>query len=68
MGIYIFNTDTLLPELMRDAEDPNSKHDFGHDVLPGLLGRCKMQAFNFVDENKQHGALLARRRYTRRLL
>ena len=22
MGIYIFNTDTLFPELMRDAEDP----------------------------------------------
>jgi glucose-1-phosphate adenylyltransferase len=49
----IFNTDVLLPELIRDAEDPNSKHDFGHDILPGLLGRCKMQAFNFVDENKQ---------------
>ena len=54
MGIYIFNTDTLLPELMRDAEDPNSKHDFGHNILPGLLGRCKMHAFNFVDENKQN--------------
>ena len=53
MGIYIFNTDTLLPELMRDAEDPDSKHDFGHNILPGLLGRCKMHAFNFVDENKQ---------------
>ncbi len=53
MGIYIFNTDTLLPELMRDAEDPNSKHDFGHNILPGLLGRAKMTAFNFVDENKQ---------------
>jgi len=53
MGIYIFNTDTLLPELMKDAEDPNSKHDFGHNILPGMLGRVKMHAFNFVDENKQ---------------
>jgi glucose-1-phosphate adenylyltransferase len=53
MGIYIFNTDVLLPELIRDAEDPNSKHDFGHNILPGLLGRIKMHAFNFVDENKQ---------------
>ena len=53
MGIYIFNTDILLPELIRDAEEPNSKHDFGHDILPGLLGRSKMHAFNFVDENKQ---------------
>ena len=53
MGIYIFNTDTLLPELIRDSEVPDSKHDFGHDILPSLLGRVKMHAFNFVDENKQ---------------
>ena len=54
MGIYIFNTDVLLPELIKDAEDPGSKHDFGHNILPGLLGRVKMHAFNFVDENKKN--------------
>jgi glucose-1-phosphate adenylyltransferase len=53
MGIYLFNTDVLLPELMRDAEDPDSKHDFGHDILPKLLGRFRVQAYNFVDENKK---------------
>jgi glucose-1-phosphate adenylyltransferase len=53
MGIYIFNTDVLLPELIKDAEDPDSKHDFGHNILPNLLGRFKMRAYNFVDENKQ---------------
>ena len=53
MGIYRFNTDILLPELIQDAEDPGSTHDFGHDILPKLLGRVKMHAFNFVDENKQ---------------
>ncbi|HUZ05643.1 MAG TPA: glucose-1-phosphate adenylyltransferase [Acidobacteriaceae bacterium] len=53
MGIYVFNTDVLLPALMRDAEDPTSKHDFGHNILPALLGNYKMSAFNFVDENKQ---------------
>jgi glucose-1-phosphate adenylyltransferase len=53
MGIYIFNTDVLLKELIADAEDPDSKHDFGHNVLPKLLGRHKMVAFNFVDENRQ---------------
>jgi glucose-1-phosphate adenylyltransferase len=54
MGIYLFNTDVLLPALMKDAEDPNSKHDFGHNILPGILGRYKITAYNFVDENKQH--------------
>ena len=53
MGIYIFNTDVLLPELIKDAEDPHSKHDFGHNILPNILGRFKMLAYNFVDENKQ---------------
>ncbi len=56
MGIYLFNTDVLLPELTKDAEDPNSKHDFGHNILPNLLGRYKVQAYNFVDENRK-GAL-----------
>ncbi len=53
MGIYIFNTDVLLPELMTDADDPDSKHDFGHNILPKLLGRYKVSAFNFVDENRK---------------
>jgi glucose-1-phosphate adenylyltransferase len=53
MGIYIFNTDVLLPELMTDAEDDTSKHDFGHNILPRLLGRYKVSAFNFVDENRK---------------
>src|SRR5690242_19933504 len=26
MGVYIFNTDVLLPVLLKDAEDPNSSH------------------------------------------
>jgi len=53
MGIYLFNTDVLLPALMKDAEDPTSKHDFGHNILPSLLGNYKMHAYNFVDENGQ---------------
>ena len=53
MGIYIFNTDVLLPELMVDAEKTDSKHDFGHNILPGLLGRYKVVAYNFVDENRK---------------
>jgi glucose-1-phosphate adenylyltransferase len=53
MGIYIFNTDVLLPALIKDADDVNSKHDFGHNVLPALLGKYKMNAYNFVDENRK---------------
>ncbi len=38
MGIYIFNTDTLMEKLVEDAKDENSSHDFGKDIIPKLLG------------------------------
>jgi glucose-1-phosphate adenylyltransferase len=53
MGIYIFNTDVLIPVLLKDAENPESSHDFGKDVLPGMLKDYDVYAFNFVDENKK---------------
>ena len=53
MGVYVFNTDVLLPALIRDAEDPESQHDFGHNLLPAILGKYKMFAYNFVDENRK---------------
>jgi glucose-1-phosphate adenylyltransferase len=52
MGVYLFNTDVLLPVLLKDAEDPNSSHDFGKDILPKILGQYKVYSFNFIDENK----------------
>jgi glucose-1-phosphate adenylyltransferase len=37
MGNYLFQTETLMRELARDATEDASKHDFGHDILPGLV-------------------------------
>jgi glucose-1-phosphate adenylyltransferase len=53
MGVYLFNTDVLLPVLLKDAEDPNSSHDFGHDILPRMTTDYRCFSFNFVDENKK---------------
>src|SRR5450631_1707850 len=53
MGIYIFNTDILIPVLLKDAEDPNSSHDFGKNILPKMLDDYCVFSFNFVDENKK---------------
>jgi glucose-1-phosphate adenylyltransferase len=53
MGIYIFNTQFLLPTLIVDAEDPNSTHDFGHDILPRIIERQRVFAYSFQDENKK---------------
>ena len=53
MGVYLFNTDVLLPVLLKDAEDPDSSHDFGKDILPKILDQYKIYSYNFIDENKK---------------
>jgi glucose-1-phosphate adenylyltransferase len=53
MGIYIFKTDVLIPVLLKDAEDANSSHDFGKNILPKMLDDYRVFSFNFVDENKK---------------
>ena len=37
MGIYIFNWPLLRECMERDEQDPLSSHDFGKDIIPGLL-------------------------------
>lgn len=56
MGVYIFNTQLLIPVLIADAEDPQSSHDFGRDILPKIISNYRIYAYNFEDENKT-GAL-----------
>ena len=53
MGIYCFNRDVLMQVLTADAEDPNSSHDFGKDVVPKLIETHRVYSYNFVDENKK---------------
>jgi glucose-1-phosphate adenylyltransferase len=47
MGNYIFSTDLLLKELYSDAKNPNSSHDFGKDILPSMIGRAELYAYDF---------------------
>ena len=49
MGVYIFNTDFLLDVLSADADDPNSSHDFGKDVIPKLVREQQVVAHRFAD-------------------
>ncbi|MHB8174854.1 MAG: glucose-1-phosphate adenylyltransferase [Nitrospirota bacterium] len=52
MGIYIFNTETIIEMLREDAERATS-HDFGKDIIPTMFKRCRVLAYNFIDENKK---------------
>jgi glucose-1-phosphate adenylyltransferase len=47
MGNYIFSTRVLLQELYQDANNEQSTHDFGRDILPSLVGRAPLYAYDF---------------------
>jgi glucose-1-phosphate adenylyltransferase len=47
MGNYVFSTDLLLEQLHADAANEDSAHDFGRDILPGLVGRVPLYAYDF---------------------
>jgi len=50
MGIYVFNARLLYEQLVRDADDPNSTHDFGKDIIPWLIARgYRVRAHHFAD-------------------
>ena len=49
MGVYVFNAAFLFEQLVRDADDPRSAHDFGKDVIPHIIGRYRTYAHRFAE-------------------
>jgi glucose-1-phosphate adenylyltransferase len=47
MGIYVFDAKFLFDELKRDAEDQNSNHDFGKDIIPYIVRNGRAIAHQF---------------------
>lgn len=47
MGIYVFNIEVLMETLARDAGTEGSSHDFGHDIVPKLIGERRVVAHPF---------------------
>jgi glucose-1-phosphate adenylyltransferase len=50
MGIYVFNTEFLYEQLIKDADDPASGHDFGKDIIPAVIRKYRVVAYPFRDE------------------
>jgi glucose-1-phosphate adenylyltransferase len=49
MGNYVFRPDVLLRELEEDDHMDASRHDFGHDILPGLVRKgARVFAYDFA--------------------
>jgi glucose-1-phosphate adenylyltransferase len=53
MGIYIFRADVLVRALEEDAQQTDSAHDFGRNIIPSLIGSCPVYCYRFYDENKK---------------
>ena len=49
MGIYVFNREFLIDILEQDAEDENSSHDFGKDIIPKSIHKHRVFAYPFHD-------------------
>ncbi|MCG2634626.1 MAG: glucose-1-phosphate adenylyltransferase [Gammaproteobacteria bacterium] len=49
MGIYVFNTRFLLEQLIRDADEPYSQHDFGKNIIPSIIDDHQVLAYRFRD-------------------
>lgn len=49
MGIYVFSAAFLYEQLIHDADDPKSEHDFGKDIIPQIINKYRVYAHRFTD-------------------
>ena len=58
MGIYIFTKDLLIDKLIEDADDEESNHDFGKNIIPKLLNEGEhVNAYRFEGYWKDVGTI-----------
>lgn len=48
MGNYLFRTETLVDEIIRDAGDAESVHDFGRNIITDMVGRGTVYVYDFA--------------------
>jgi glucose-1-phosphate adenylyltransferase len=48
MGNYIFTTGALIKALSADAENEDSRHDMGGDIIPSFVSRGDGQVYDFT--------------------
>lgn len=49
MGNYVFNTAELVEALRADADNPDSKHDMGGNIVPYFVERGECSVYDFKD-------------------
>jgi glucose-1-phosphate adenylyltransferase len=56
MGNYIFNTEFLYEQVIKDADTPGTQHDFGKNVIPSIVEDYRVYVYPFRDPETQQQA------------
>jgi glucose-1-phosphate adenylyltransferase len=64
MGNYVFSTEALISTVSADANNPDSKHDLGGNIIPALVAQNDAQVYDF-STNEVPGATERDRGYWR---
>ncbi len=59
MGIYIFKKDLLLQILGEDTNRKRTEHDFGKDILPGIVRNYKVFGYRYSGYYRDVGTVVA---------
>lgn len=51
MGVYVFKTATLVHRVLEDAKNPASDHDFGKNVIPAMIKKDRVFAWQLRGRN-----------------
>ena len=49
MGNYLFNTEFLYEQVIKDADTPGTQHDFGKNVIPSIIKDYRVFAYPYRD-------------------
>jgi glucose-1-phosphate adenylyltransferase len=56
MGNYIFNTEFLYEQVIKDADTPGTQHDFGRNIIPSIIEDYRVYAYPFRDPETEEQA------------
>jgi glucose-1-phosphate adenylyltransferase len=56
MGVYIFDTKALVKNVIDDAKNSNSSHDFGKDIVRKMIETNKVYVHSFKEVNNESSA------------
>ena len=56
MGNYIFNTEFLYEQVIKDSDTPGTSHDFGKNIIPSIITEYRVYAYPFRDPETQQQA------------